>query len=96
MKSVLIRIAIWTGAGFLVSVGWGSYFATANKHVPIGLIVDTLARLTQPAAAVILYLNPASALGLTSAAVTNAATYALLGLIVETVRRRHRSPHLST
>ena len=94
MKSALIRIATWTSAGFLVSFGWGFYFATANKGIPIGPFVDTLARLTQPTAAVVLYLNPASPLGLTWVAVTNAATYALLGLMVETVRRHHRSLHL--
>jgi len=95
MKSVLIRIATWTSAGFLVSFAWGLYFATTNKGIPIGPIVYTLARLTQPTAAVVLYLNPASPLGLTWVAFTNAATYALLGLMVETVRRHHRSLHLS-
>ena len=91
MKSALIRIATWTSAGFLVSFGWGFYFATSNKGIPIGPIVDALARLTQPTAAVVLYLNPASPLGLTWVAVT----YALLGSMVETVRRHHRSLHLS-
>ena len=95
MKSVRIRIATWTSAGFLVSFGWGFYFAAANKSIPIGPIVDTLARLTNPTAALVLYLNPDSPLGLTWVAVTNAATYALLGLMVETVRRHHRSLHLS-
>jgi hypothetical protein len=95
MKSALIRIATWTSAGFLVSFGWGFYFATTNKGIPIGPIVYALARLTQPTAAMVLYLNPASPLGLTWVAVTNAATYALLGLMVETVRRYHRSLHLS-
>jgi hypothetical protein len=95
MKSVLAQIATWTSAGFLVSFAWGFYFATADKGIPIGPIVYALARITQPTAAVVLYLNPASALGLTWVAVTNAATYALLGLMVETVRRHHRSLHLS-
>jgi hypothetical protein len=89
MKSVLIRIATWTSAGFIVSVGWGLYFTNA-KGIPIGPIIYTLARLTQPTAAFALYLNLASSLGLTWVAVT----YALLGLIVETVRRHPRS-HLS-
>lgn len=96
MKSVLIRISTWMGAGLLVSFGWGFYFATANKGIPIGPIVYALARLTQPITAVVLYLNPASPLGLTWVAVTNAATYALLGLMVETVGRHHRSLHLSS
>jgi hypothetical protein len=91
MKSVLIRIAALTSAGFLVSFGWGFYFATANKDIPIGPIGYILARLTQPTAAVVLYLNPDSPLGLTWVAVTNAATYALLGLMVEMVRRHHQS-----
>jgi len=95
MKSVLIRIATWTSAGFFVSFGWGFNFATANKGIRIGPIVHTLAQLTQPTAAVVLYLTPATPLGLTSVAVTNAATYGLLGLMVETIRRHHRSLHLS-
>lgn len=94
MKSAVMRISVWMGAGFLVSFGWGFYFAIANKSIPIEPLVMTLAKLTNPAAAVVLYLNPGSPLGLTMVAVTNAATYALLGLIVETVRRRHRNLHL--
>ncbi|HLW97726.1 MAG TPA: hypothetical protein VKR82_03700 [Candidatus Acidoferrales bacterium] len=95
MRSALIRIAAWASAGFLVSFGWGFYFATANKGIPVGPIAHTLAQLTQPAAAVVSYVNPASPLGLTWVAVTNAATYALLGLMVETVRGHHRSLRLS-
>jgi hypothetical protein len=95
MKSVLIRIAAWTSAGFLLSFGWGFYFATTNKGIPVGPIVRTLAQLTQPAAAVVSYVNPASPLGLTWVTVANAATYALFGLIVESVRGHHRSLRLS-
>jgi hypothetical protein len=94
MKNVLTRIAIWMSAGFLVSFGWGLYFATANKAIPVGPIVMALAKLTNPTAAVVLYLNPGSPLGLTWVAVTNTATYALCGLIFETIRRNHRSLHL--
>jgi hypothetical protein len=93
MKNALIRIVAWMSAGFLVSFGWGFYFATANRGIPIGPIGMALAKLTNPTAAVVLYLNPGSPLGLTWVAVTNAATYALLGLIVETVRRHHRHLH---
>ena len=94
MKNALIRISVWMGAGFLVSLGWGLYFATANKGIPIEPYVMILAKLTNPTAAVVLYLNPGSPHGLAMVAVTNAATYALLGLIVETVLRRHRYLHL--
>ena len=95
MRNILIRTAIWTSAGFLVSLGWGFYFAFTNKGIPIGPAVHALARLTQPTAAVILYLHPASALGLTWVAVANAVTYALLGLVVETIRPHFWSLHLS-
>jgi hypothetical protein len=90
MRNVLIRTAIWASAGFLVSLAWGFYFAGTNKGIPIESTVYALARLTQPTAAVVLYLNPAAPLGLIWVAVANAATYALLGLILETVRH-HRS-----
>jgi hypothetical protein len=95
MKTFLIRIAAWTSVGFLVSRGWGFYFANANKSLPIGSMVYSLTRLTQPTTAFVLYLKPASALSLTWVAVTNAAAYVLLGLMVETVRRHHWPPRPS-
>jgi hypothetical protein len=82
------RVVIWASAGFLVSAGWGFYFATTNKAIPIRLVVDALARLTQPAAAVVVYFNPHYLLGLRAVAIANAVTYAFVGLIVETIRRR--------
>jgi hypothetical protein len=82
------RITLWAGAGFLVSAGWGFYFALANKSIPIGPIVYALARLTEPAAAVFIHFNPNYLLGLRAVVIANAATYALVGLIVETIRRR--------
>ena len=82
------RVAAWASAGFLVSAGWGFYFATTNKAIPIRLIVDALARLTQPAAAIVLYFNPHYLLGLRAVAIANSMTYAFVGLIVEMIRRR--------
>ena len=78
---------MWATAGFLVAVGWGIYFATKDKGIPIEPIVYDLARLTQPAAALLLYLNPRSTLGLTTVVLENAAMYALVGFIVEAIRR---------
>jgi hypothetical protein len=80
---------MWASAGFLVSVGWGFYFAATDKSVPIGPIVYALARLTEPVAAVAVYFNSHYPLGLRTVAIANATTYALLGLIVETIRRHH-------
>lgn len=95
MKRVLIRIAAWTSAGFLVSLGWGLYFASTYKGIAVGPIAHGLAQLTQLTAAVVSYLNPGSPLSLTWVAVTNAATYALLGSVFEFVRGHHRSLRLS-
>jgi hypothetical protein len=84
---VKYRIAMWATAGFLVAACWGLYFASADKDNPIGPIVYTLARLTQPVAAItVSYFH--SPLGLTWAVIENAATYALAGLIVETIRKQ--------
>ena len=81
------RIARWASAGFLVAAGWGLYFASADKANPIEPIVYILARLTQPVVAVtVSYFN--FPLGLRWALVANAATYALVGLIVETPRKQ--------
>jgi hypothetical protein len=81
------RITGWTGAGFLVAGFWGLYFANANKSKPIGPLVDAFARLTQPIAAIVAaYVH--SPVGLHSFLWMNAATYALIGLIVEALRRK--------
>ena len=81
--------------GLLISVGWGVYFASLNKAHPIEPIVYTLAALTQPTAAVALYFKLIHRVGVTWVALANAATYALLGLIAETIRQHYRSPRVS-
>ena len=94
-NGMTFRIAIWTSVGALVAAGWGLYFANANKANPIEPIVYTLARLTQPVVAVtVSYFN--FPFGLRSALVANAATYALVGLIVETIRRHYRPLQISS
>ena len=81
------RIAMWACAGFLAAGSWGLYFANADRSKPIGPLVDDLARLTQPIAAVVVsYVH--SPVGLHSFLWMNAATYALVGLIVEALRRK--------
>ena len=78
------RIALWATAGFIVAGGWGVYFLAASKDHPIEPIVSTLVRLTCPIAIV----GSHYPVSLYSALVTNVATYALAGLVVETVRRQ--------
>ena len=77
------RIAVWAGMGFLVAGCWALYFAWRSKDNPIEPMVYTLACLTQPIALLRSYpLNVYLVL------FANAATYAMVGLIVETMRRR--------
>ena len=83
------RIAIWAAAGFLIAGGWAVYFFLANKDLPIEPLVSTLVRLTCPIAIVGAHY-PVS---IYSALLANVATYALVGLVVETLRRRLNHPN---
>ena len=78
------RIAIWAAAGFLVASGWAAYFLVANKDLPIEPMVSTLVRLTCPVAIVGSHYPVSLYLALAA----NVATYALVGLVVETLRRQ--------
>jgi len=80
--SMKYRIAMWASAGFLVAGCWGLYFAVRSKDIPIEPLVYTLARFTQPIAVLSSY-----PLSLYLVLFANAATYALVGLIVETLRQ---------
>jgi hypothetical protein len=78
------RIAIWATAGFLVAGGWAVYFLVASKDRLIEPIVSALARLTCPVSIV----GSHYPVSLYTALAANAATYALVGLTVEIVRRQ--------
>jgi hypothetical protein len=78
------RIAMWAAAGFLVASGWAVYFLVASKDYPIDPMVSALIRFTCPVAIVGLHY-PVS---LYSALIANVAAYALVGLVVETLRRQ--------
>jgi hypothetical protein len=80
------RIAIWAAAGFLVAAGWAVYLLAATKDHLIEPIVSTLIRVTCPVAIVGAHY-PVS---LYSALVANVATYALIGLVVETLQRQSK------
>ena len=73
------RIIMWAVAGFLVAGFWTLYFfPTSNLALTRGGF--NLARLTCP----VVYFP----LGIYWEILTNAATYALVGLTVETLRRQ--------
>jgi hypothetical protein len=78
------RIAIWAAAGFLVASGWAVYFFAKNRELPIEPIVSALIRLSCPIAIVGSH-HPVS---LYSVLAANVFTYAVIGLLVETLRRQ--------
>lgn len=82
------RIGIWAIAGFLVAGGWAVYaFATTPPSFTTADPITTLVRLTCPIA----ILGSHYPISLYVCLLANAATYALLGLAVETLR--HHPTH---
>jgi hypothetical protein len=81
---VKYRIAIWAAAGFFVASGWAVYLSVASKDHPIESIVSVVIRLTCPVA----IIGSHYPITLYSSLVVNAATYALVGLVLETLRRQ--------
>jgi hypothetical protein len=78
-----LRIAIWMGVGALVAVLWGLYIS-ATSPTPLGN-VQALAYLTCP-----ITLARHHALSFYFVLLVNAATYALVGTVVETVRQHYK------
>ena len=78
------RLAIWAAAGFLVASGWAAYFFWVSKGHPIQPMVSTLVRFTCPVAIIGSHYPVSIYLALAA----NVATYALIGLVVEILRRQ--------
>lgn len=78
------RVAIWAAAGFVLASGWAVYFLVRNKDLPIEPMLSILVRLTCPIAIV----GSHYPVSLYLALAINVATYALVGLVVETLWRR--------
>jgi hypothetical protein len=81
------RIAIWASAGFLIAAWWAVYAFAKPMSISLGgSIVGSLAGLSCPIALASLYLH----FGVTYywALLANAVTYALVGLMVEIMRRQ--------
>ena len=82
------RIAMWAGVGFLVAGGWALYaIASAPPALGLGVPLLPLVRLTCPIA----ILGSSHPISLYTALLANTATYALAGLVVETLRQRLHS-----
>jgi hypothetical protein len=89
------RIAIWASVGFLVACGWVVYtFAASPDHLSVVLrepLVEALLAVTCP---VVSRLRDFP-LPFWSVPLINAATFAVLGLIFEALRRKP-SPGLAS
>ena len=82
------RIAMWAGAGFLVAGGWALYAFVSTPFTNERLRdVWTLVRFTCPVA----IAGEHFPISLYWALAANAATYALVGLVVEALRPRLHS-----
>jgi len=81
------RIVMWAGAGFLAAGFWAVYFFLMST-IPITSAgpMWTLTRLTCPVVLASFYFH--FPLSVYWAILANAATYALVGLTVETLRRQ--------
>jgi hypothetical protein len=78
------RIGIWAGAGLLIAGFWALYFFPA---APISAEpIWTLAQFTCPVAFASLYFH--FPLGVSWVILAKAATYALVGMTVESLRRQ--------
>ena len=78
------RIAIWAAAGFLVASAWAVYFFERNKDFRIEPMVSALIRLTCPVSIV----GSHYPINLYLVLAANVATYAMVGVVVEAVRRQ--------
>ena len=78
------RIAMWAAAGFLVASAWAVYFLVASKDQPIGPFVSAIVQLSCPVAIVGSHYR----VSLYAVLAANVATYALVGLVVESLRRQ--------
>jgi hypothetical protein len=84
---VNLRIALWAFAGLLVAVGWWLYiFATAPAPLTMEPVLWTLARYSCPIMLAGFYFH--FGISVYWVFIANAATYALVGLIVEGLRRQ--------
>lgn len=83
-----LRIAIWAGVGALVVIFWAWYISATSAS--LHGILWVLARLTCPISLLGRY-----PLGFYTVLVANAATYALVGAVVETIRGRNKRLRLA-
>ena len=80
---------MWASVGFLLPRAGDFISPRQTKPIPIDPIVYALANVTDPVAGIThAYFDFPR--GLRAVEIENAATYALIGLMLTTIRRRHR------
>ena len=84
------RIAIWAIVGAIVVAFWALFFMTTHQNLGAGGVGRAIVCLTCPIA--LAGRHPQS---LYFVLVVNAATYALVGVIVETIRRHYQVRSIS-
>jgi len=86
------RIAMWAGAGLLIAGGWALYAsATSPPAMTSGDPIWPLVEVTCPIAFASIHLH--FGVSLYWSLLANAATYALIGGIVEALRKSLRHAH---
>lgn len=81
------RIAMWAGAGLLIAVCWWIYLtATAPTQITSAPVLWSVARLSCPILLAGFYFHFGVSVYWTF--IANAAAYALIGLMVEGLRRQ--------
>jgi len=84
---VRYQIAAWAVVGLAVAGCWALYaFASRPPAMTPGDPIMTLVEFTCPVVLICVYFNVG--VSLYASLIANAATYALFGLMVETLRRR--------
>ncbi|HTZ97792.1 MAG TPA: hypothetical protein VMB18_15430 [Terriglobales bacterium] len=84
------RVARWAAGGFLVTAFWALYaFPTFVPTTSAEMLLYTLARFTQPIVAVGAHLHVG--IRVYWVLLANVATYAVAGLIVESLATKIRS-----
>ncbi len=80
------RIAMWAGAGLLIAGFWALYFLTTPIPMTSDNPIWTLVRITVPVVSASFYFH--FPLNVYWSLLANTATFALIGLIAETLRQR--------
>lgn len=80
------RIGIWAAVGFFVASFWALYLLPTSNPITSAELPWTIVRLTCPIAFASLYFH--FPIAVYWSLLVNAATYALVGVIVETMRRQ--------